>query len=1013
MHATLPTHVLALAPDSLASLGELDSDSLSELWGVFTRCKDSLQNGRRLENLSWRLWFDSGRRDDHVRLARDADHHDAPSHAQIHHDAADNGWSDPEGEWEETSGSDDSSADEDDVGDERHLSGPEQLADRSSPTEVRAGRSKVARKARSAVAASVSPPAPPRGRTVSVPASPAPPTALGEAPRARAEDGGRPPLSRRGFSRDCTISGGSLQRMIADLQRLPEIPHLGKARSLHDVSSIKPALGSRMSSAPDNLNAASLTASAPSSPTGRSSSASTKSSTNSTRRSTPAGSPCMSRSVSSPAHTLPTLAAAAAPAPASAVPPASSAALSSRRVPSGLAMSTLPATAAAAAASGPTRRSRPPTPLSPASPPSPVDEPEPVVTMTPSETAMLALSHSRSRSDVTLNRRAQSTAELASSFKPQSFVKGFAPSSIETRPGPGRIAPPPTPATFAASLGASPPRAGPSTAAAAAGATRSPSSAGRTSGSTTAGGAAATPLKVPVPSANAPTPGPSALRQPKAPGTGKKIFFISSPDSDEDQSSSRSRESRTTGGGASVVVSPPSCLKAAKASLSPSSGLALKAGAALNGKGKGKQPALAPAEQEEDDSDWDSDDDDEEDGSSGWGSEYSTDSDIARNSAAKAPGGGRNGGAQRDGFDTATLFAKRPADALQRTASTATMGAPGELTRRPPGLLSQLFHPEDYMEEVNRLPTPTEGGMRRPHKSMSALPTMSQLRPSKSTSGLEARPAPPRTKSFLKGKPEHVELESSSEEEDGDEAAPRPAAGSASHSSEYEDVDDDAEAKAAAAAALARRQRELEEATIAAPPQTPRTTRRAMLATELSESLRRNLLWERQMRNRVMGGAAPRRPTMPGQPLPQRPASSTQLAAPPPPPPPGPLRAVTDDGGVRAPNPSPATRFSPPHAAPSGADPQRQQQQQQQHHRSRPNGERHPGTATLPRRHTTGTGLYLQAQLQAGGRFPHAGRARGDSDSELSASSDDDDDDDGTASPAEPYATSIAGQRVW
>jgi len=986
--------------------------TLDHVRAVFTRCKDSLQNGRRLENLSWRLWFDSGRRDDHLRLARDTDPH-APSHTQIQHKAADDGWSDPEGEWEETSGSDGSSADED-AGD---LSEPEQQLNGHSPsTEVRTGRSKVARKARSAVAASVSPPAPPRGRTVSVPASPAPPTALGEPPRARAEDGGRPPLMRRGFSRDCTISGGSLQRMIADLQRLPEIPvPSGKARSLHDVSTgggggarhDKPALGSRMSSAPDNLNAASLTASAPSSPTGRSSSASHKSSADSTRRSTPAGSPCMSRSVSSPAHTLPTLAAAPGPAPASAVPPASSAALSSRRVPSGLAMSTLPATAAAAA-SGPTRRSRPPTPLSPASPLSPADdesEPSPVVTMTPSETAMLALSHSRSRSDVTLSRRAQSTAELASSFKPQSFVKGFAPSSIETRPGPGRIAPPPTPATFAASLGASPPRAGPSSATATA--TRSPSSAGRASGST-----AATPLKVPVPSAHAPTPGPSALRQPKAPGTGKKIFFISSPDSDEDGSSSRSRESRTTGGGgggASVVVSPPSALRA-KASLSPSSALSGKAGAAPNG--KGKQPALAPAGEDADDSEWDSDEEeDDDDGSSGWGSEYSTDSEIARNSAAKAPGGGgRNGGgAQRDGFDTATLFAKRPADALQRTASTATMGAPGELTRRPPGLLSQLFHPEDYMEEVNRMPTPTEG-MRRPHKSMSALPTMSQLRPSKSTSGLEARPAPPRSKSFLKGKPEHVELESSSEEED-EAAAPRarPAPGSASHSSEYEDVDDDAEAKAAAAAALARRQRELEEAAIAAPPQTPRTTRRAMLATELSESLRRNLLWERQMRNRVMGGAAPRRPTMPGQPLPQRPASSTQLAAAPPPPPPGPLRAVTDDGGVRAPNPSPATRFSPPHAAPSAAaDPN---QQQQRHHRSRPNGERHPGTAMLPRRHTTGTGLYLQAQLQAGGRFPHAGRARGDSDSELSASSDDDDD--GTASPAEPYATSVAGQRVW
>ena len=39
-----------------------------------------------------------------------------------------------------------------------------------------------------------------------------------------------------------------------------------------------------------------------------------------------------------------------------------------------------------------------------------------------------------------------------------------------------------------------------------------------------------------------------------------------------------------------------------------------------------------------------------------------------------------------------------------------------------------------------------------------------------------------------------------------------------------------------------------------APPMTPRTTRRHMLSTELSESLRRNLLWERQVsRNSMMG----------------------------------------------------------------------------------------------------------------------------------------------------------------
>lgn len=43
-----------------------------------------------------------------------------------------------------------------------------------------------------------------------------------------------------------------------------------------------------------------------------------------------------------------------------------------------------------------------------------------------------------------------------------------------------------------------------------------------------------------------------------------------------------------------------------------------------------------------------------------------------------------------------------------------------------------------------------------------------------------------------------------------------------------------------------------------AAPSTPRTTRRQMLATELSESLRRNLLWERQISK--VGGGGKRRP---------------------------------------------------------------------------------------------------------------------------------------------------------
>src|SRR6266404_2880073 len=71
----LPTPVLSLASDAL---NDLDGhDALVALWTgniphiptlflapshlrsrpVFTRCKESLQDGRRLENISWRLWY--------------------------------------------------------------------------------------------------------------------------------------------------------------------------------------------------------------------------------------------------------------------------------------------------------------------------------------------------------------------------------------------------------------------------------------------------------------------------------------------------------------------------------------------------------------------------------------------------------------------------------------------------------------------------------------------------------------------------------------------------------------------------------------------------------------------------------------------------------------------------------------------------------------------------------------------------------------------------------------------
>ncbi|BGO89968.1 hypothetical protein NBRC10512_001952 [Rhodotorula toruloides] len=966
MHTALSTHVLALAPDSLASLGQLDLDSLSELWSLFTRCKDNLQNGRRLENLSWRLWYESGGcRRDGVPL---------PRSAQGSPKAVEADWSDPE--WEEASDTDTGASFSVDEKEEDESVPP------ASPPRTRAS--------------------PPSTSTHKHPSPSISPRSATETDTSRGRTSTtvppRPPLARRGVSREWggapVISGGSLQRMIADLQRLPEIPVPGRARSV-DGATVnglnKPPLGSRGSSAPDNLNAASLQASRAASPTPAAADLTRSSSSASTsaRQRSRANSSSISRSASTPAANAPEEPHQPAPPPPPAPP--------NRRVPSGLAMSTMPATAA-----------RRPAAVSP-SPPTP----EEVIRMTPSETAMLALSNSRNRSDLSLSRRAQSTAELAASFKPASFVKGFEPSppqarqqaqvvvpaSVEARPGPGAIAPPPTPATTLASLGPSPPKS----------ALKSPSSASSSRSTST-------PAKVPPPPSaqvQRTGPGPSAFRHPPpaaGPGAGgdraKKIFFISSPESDEEGSRSSAGggggRSGGSGAGMKVVVSPPS---------------AVKKSVQVGDKGKGKEVERkgGRGEAEEVDewaSETESDEQEEEDDdSSGWGSEYSTESDIARDSARRA-------GARAS--DSTNLFAK------QRTASTATLnngantGGPGELTRRPPGLLSQLFHPDQFIDDSDRNPS-TADLMRRNHKSMSALPTLGRLQQSeKSTAGRLG--ANGRSKSFLKGKPEHVELESSSDEGEGYGGRGPPVAEREEEeegSSEYEDVDADAEAKAAAAAALARRQRELEE--VVAPPQTPRTTRRAMLATELSESLRRNLLWERQTRNRIMGGM-PRRPTMPGEPLPQRPASSTNLAAamqqqgPPSAPavPPSQLqqphqptvtRAQTDEGGVRAPNPSPATRHSPPLSKRSPpTQPQRPHAPQHHHTQHAP---RHPGTTNLPRRHTTGTGLYLQALN--GGSFRRARAA--DTDSELSQSSDDEDD--GRASPADVFGSSIGGQRVW
>ncbi|KIK97464.1 hypothetical protein PAXRUDRAFT_824897 [Paxillus rubicundulus Ve08.2h10] len=55
MLATFPAPVLSVTADAVRDLQ--GHEALSSLWTIFTKCKESLQDGRRLENISWRLWY--------------------------------------------------------------------------------------------------------------------------------------------------------------------------------------------------------------------------------------------------------------------------------------------------------------------------------------------------------------------------------------------------------------------------------------------------------------------------------------------------------------------------------------------------------------------------------------------------------------------------------------------------------------------------------------------------------------------------------------------------------------------------------------------------------------------------------------------------------------------------------------------------------------------------------------------------------------------------------------------
>jgi hypothetical protein len=98
MLSAFPTPVLSIAADAVKDLE--GRDALSGLWTcrcllcsiihvliyiyqVFTKCKESLHDGRRLENISWRLWYREMMRDGLTnRLHQgDVNEKEVPDHA--------------------------------------------------------------------------------------------------------------------------------------------------------------------------------------------------------------------------------------------------------------------------------------------------------------------------------------------------------------------------------------------------------------------------------------------------------------------------------------------------------------------------------------------------------------------------------------------------------------------------------------------------------------------------------------------------------------------------------------------------------------------------------------------------------------------------------------------------------------------------------------------------------------------------------------------------------------------
>lgn len=51
--------LLSLKFSTIEKISQIDEDEILSFWNLSTKCKNSLENGQRLENISWRLWYRS------------------------------------------------------------------------------------------------------------------------------------------------------------------------------------------------------------------------------------------------------------------------------------------------------------------------------------------------------------------------------------------------------------------------------------------------------------------------------------------------------------------------------------------------------------------------------------------------------------------------------------------------------------------------------------------------------------------------------------------------------------------------------------------------------------------------------------------------------------------------------------------------------------------------------------------------------------------------------------------